>query len=121
MSCKLIHKHPLQVTDATLVQGTSATIVVAPEVLLNADIYVLRYCVKFQDATGAEELLIDDDGTVIPILDKFGNPVTLGRLCRRELLYLRYSSIDPAHFTLLNCLKCQTIRTVEVEAAAAGE
>lgn len=123
MSCKR-EFDDLRVTNATLVQGTSATIVVAPTALEHGDLFRLRYCVKFQDATGAEALFITVGAVTYPVLDKLGNPVTIGRLRRRELLCLQFSNITSAapvvvpHFTLLNKLYCQTIITPEIEAVA---
>lgn len=123
MSCKCDIDN-LRITNATLVQGTSATIIVAPTALEHGDLFRLRYCVKFQDATGAEVLFITVGATTYPVLDKLGNPVTIGRLRRRELLCLRFSNITSAapvvvpHFTLLSKIYCQTIITPEIEAAA---
>lgn len=124
MSCKCDFDN-LRVINATLVQGTSATIVVAPTALEHGDLFHLRYCVKFTDATGAEVLFISISGVLYPVLDKLGNPVTIGRLRRRELLCLQFSNITSAapvvvpHFTLCNKLYCQTIITPDVEAVTA--
>jgi len=116
----------LQLVNATLVQGTSATLTVVPETFMNTCVYKLRYCVRFQDATGTEPLIISSGATSFPVLDRFGNPVRIGRLRRRELLCLRFSNVTNGapvtvtpHFTLLNELFCQSIITPEVVAAAA--
>lgn len=121
MSCSCKHEFDdLRLINATLVQGTSATLIVAPTALEHGDDFKLRYCVKFQDATGAEVLLISINGVIYPVLDKWGNPVTIGRLRRRELLCLHFSNITSAtpvivpHFTLLNKLFCQTIITPDI-------
>ena len=120
MACKNIEFDWLRVINATLVQGTSATIVVAPTALEHGDYFKLRYCVKFSDATGAEPLLLSIAGVIYPALDKWGNPVTIGMLRRRELLCMRFSNITTTtptvspHFTLFNKLFCQSIVTPEI-------
>lgn len=115
----------LQIVSATLVQGVTAALTVAPETFINTCVYKLRYCVRFEDAVGTEVLQIISGGVTYNVFDKFGNPLTIGRLRRRELLCLRFSSIvnattaTVAHFTILNELCCPTIRVPEIEAAVA--
>jgi hypothetical protein len=118
-------KH-LEVTGATLVQGTSATLTVANTTLNNRDRCGLRYNVTFTDAIGTEPLLITTNGTTYPVLSKLGNPVAIGKLRRREPLYLVFSNITsttPAvspHFTLCNDIHCQCIVTPPIAATAAA-
>lgn len=112
----------LDIQTATLVQGTSATITCVPTALENDDRYLLRYYVKWTDAIGNESLLISVGGTVYPVLNKRGNPVTIGKLRRRELLYLTFSNITSAtpavtpHFTCGNEMCPQIIHTPPITA-----
>jgi len=111
----------LEVQSIALTQGTSATVTAVPTALENKDRYKLRYCnLQFTDALGNEALLIIVNGTTYPVLTKLGNPVLLGQLRRRELLYLVFSNITattPAvapHFTLCNDIYCKCLRTPPV-------
>jgi len=125
MRRKRIEWDNFKLLNAVLVQGTSATITVVNTSLENEDGYKLRYCLKWTNATGAENLFITVNGTTYPVLTKFGNPVTIGRLRRRELLCLIFSNLTDTttgtvpHFTLLNNLFCQAIVTPAIAPATA--
>lgn len=116
----------LEVQNAALVQGTSATIIVVPTSLENKELYKLRYCIKWSDATGAEVLFISVGGTVYPVLDCDGEPVRIGKLRRRMLLclkFINFTSTAPVinpHFRLLTKLCPLCLRTPEVTATVAG-
>lgn len=101
------YRHCLEVENATLVIGTSATITMAPETYTNKDKYEFRYCVDFDGATGAEVLSINNGTTSYPVWDSDGEPVKIGRLRRGEVLRMTFISTATAHFTVdCCCLYC---------------
>lgn len=106
------YRHCLEVENAALVIGTSATITTAPETYTNKDIYELRYCVCFEDATGAEVLSINNGTTSYPVWDSDGEPVKIGRLRMGEVLKMTFISTAPAHFVInCCCLYCLCLHT----------
>lgn len=111
----------LDITNITVVAGTSVTLTVPTETFLNEACYNIRVCfsLKDSDATGAEVLLITSGGTTYPVLDKIGNSLQVGRLRRRELLELVYGNVSTPHFLAKNCLPCLVIKPVTVVAAVA--
>jgi hypothetical protein len=112
----------LEVQGVALLQGLSATITAVPTSLENKDKYILRYCVKWTGAIGTESLLISVGGKLYPVLTKLGNAVAIGRLRRRELLYLVFSNVSTVtpvvapHFTLCNELHPICVRTPDITA-----
>lgn len=116
-SCGCGYRHCLEIENATLVQGTSATIVTAPYDYVNRDYYSFRDCICFTDSTGAEVLQISNGTTTYPVWDENGEPVKIGRLRRCDVYTLRFSSVTTAHFTLEGCLPCLCIKTPELTAS----
>ncbi len=105
----------LQVINANLDSGATATIVVATTTFQNQGNATLRHTIFWGGATGAEKLQIQVGATgttptpiTYPVLNKLGEPVTLGTLCQGMTMCFKFVNptttprVIPAHFVMGN-------------------
>ncbi len=105
----------LQVINANLDSGATATIVVATTTFQNQGNATLRHTIFWGGATGAEKLQIQIGATgttptpiTYPVLNKLSEPVTLGTLCQGMTMCFKFVNptttprVIPAHFVMGN-------------------
>jgi len=70
--------------------------------------------------TGAPaEYTVTINGAAVPILDRWGYPITTDRLCTRKRYVGRYIESDTPHITLMNVLSSEA--AAAVAASTGGE
>ncbi len=103
----------LQIINANLDSGATATIVVASTTFTNQGIATLIHSIFWGGATGAEKLQIQVGATgttptplTYPVLNRLGEPVTLGTLCQGMRMCFKFVNptttprVIPAHFVM---------------------
>ncbi len=126
MSC-----NPLEIINANLDTGATATIVTVLTLLDHQGVYNICYTIGWSGARGTERLLVQVGPTgqspvpiTYPVLNKQGQPVTIGTLRQARRLCLKFVNpntspqVIPAHFVLGNTQCPQIIVTPSVVTAS---
>lgn len=94
-------------STSVAITGTSPnqvlTITIPSMDLENLTDYCLIICQSFPTGSDALPVVINDGGTVVPLLCKKGNNIHADQLCTRRKYNVTYGN-DPIHLLINNCV-----------------